>query len=483
MSENVNGWNRSQEREISIRDLFWKILYGWRFLIASALVFAVLFGGYSYMKSREYVKNTGEQKNVSIEEMEKSLSTEEQKEVEQAKNIQQQIEEKEKYQKESILMNLDAYHQNRRILQYYVDTNYTWSLNRENEEDYVKELLNGYTAYVSTQGVLNDMKDMADWEEADVYIGELISVNNTEDLKNDSNTFNVCVTGRDQKMVQELSDAVEKAMTGYQALLAEKIGVHELVLVDSYESAFVNEELAGQQEELNASISDFKTQLTALTDNFSEVQKQILSGSKEEGGQQENAVLKASVSKKYILLGAFAGIFLSALWIALRYILSKKIKNAEEIQQLYGLRILGSMNSVGEEKKKRFLSSVDDWLAKKQGKENWTSEEKRELILTNLLVTCKKENLQNIFFTSSLHLEEEEKKELYFFVEKLEEAGMNAVFGENIIRNARAFEQMAEMGNVILVEKAEGTSYETLEKQLILCSEQGVKPLGIIVFE
>lgn len=139
MMENGNSWNRFEEREISLRELIWKILYGWRAVIVSALVFAVLLGGYSYVKSSQSIKNAKNQKNVSIVELEEGLSTQEKEAVEQAEAIQQQIIEKEEYQKESILMNVDAYHQDSKTLQYYVDTNYTWSLNKENEEDYVKE--------------------------------------------------------------------------------------------------------------------------------------------------------------------------------------------------------------------------------------------------------------------------------------------------------------------------------------------------------
>lgn len=485
MRENTNNWNRSQEREISIRDLFWEILYGWRFLIVSALILAVLLGGYSYIKSWKSVKNAGVQNHVSIEDLEKSLSVEEREDVNQAKSIQKQIEEKEEYQKESILMNLDAYHQDRKMLQYYVDTNYTWSLNKENEEDYVKELLGGYAAYIDTQGILDDIREEVNWKEEDTYIGELLAVADTDEAKSMYNTFIVYVTGKDKEMVQKLSDAVEKAMKEYQSVLTEKIGAHELVLVDSHESVFVNKGLLTQQEELDTSISTCKTQLDTLVNEFSEVQKQILNGIKDESWQQtqETVSLKAGVSKKYILLGGFAGILLSILWIVLRYILSKKIKNAEEIQQIYGLRILGNLSSQEGEEKKRFLSVVDDWLVKKQGKEKWSREEKRELILTNLLVTCKKESFQKVFFTSSLHLGEEDKKELYFFIEKLEETGVQAVFEENIIRNAKAFEQMAEMGHVVLVEKAGKTVYETLEKQLTLCGEQGAGVIGMIVLE
>lgn len=483
MRENGNGWNRSEEREISLLELFWKILYSWRFIVICAVIFAVILGGYSYVKSRQSVQNIKNQANLSEEDMEESLSPEEKEAVRQAKSVQQRIEEKEKYLEESILMNLDAYHQNRKMLQYYVDTNYTWSLNSENEEDYAKELIDAYATYVDTQGILEDLKKEVKWEEEDAYIGELIAVYDIQEEKSSQNTFSVYVTGKDEEMVQALSDAVETAIAEYRSLLSEKIGSHELVLVDSHEGEFVNEELAVQQENLNSSISDLKTQRDTLTSEFSEAQEKVLYGiQKENDGQSQDVQLKAGFSKKYILLGFVAGIFLSALWVVLSYVLSKKIKSAEEIQELYGMRMFGAV-SVECGNKKPFLSSVDKWLEKKQRKEKWTLEEERELILTNLSVTCKKEKILKVFFTSSLHLDEENKKNIYYFVEKLEEIGIQAAFGENILRNAKAFEQMSEIENVIFIEKAGETRYETLEKQLTLCDEQGARILGMLMLE
>lgn len=483
MRENGNTWNRAEEREISLRELVWNILYGWRMVLISALIFAVLLGGYSYVKSNQNANNARNQKKVSVEELEAGLTLEEREAVEQAEAIQQQINEKEQYQKESILMNLDAYHQDSRTLQYYIDTNYTWSLNGANEEDYAEELIDGYTAYIDTQGILDDIKDEVQWKEDDSYIGELLTVSTSEEEKSQKNTFVIRITGKDEKMIEDFSKAVEKAVLNYQSVLSEKIGTHELVLVDSHESSFANENLADKQTTLSKSISELKTQYDTLTANFNAVQKQVLSRVEaEDSNQTEETSMKASVSKKYVLLGFVLGAFLSALWMVLSYIFNKNLKNAQEVQDMYGIRILGTVGQE-EDKEKRFLSGVDRWLEKKQRKEIWTLEEERELILTNLSITCKKENLSKVLFTSSLHLNEKDKETIYFFIEKLETLGITAVLEENMMRNVKAFEQMSEIENVILIEKAGVTSYEALEKQLVICSEQGAAILGAMILE
>ncbi|MCI8327929.1 MAG: hypothetical protein HFI37_09205 [Lachnospiraceae bacterium] len=486
MTKDMNHWNSAEEREINLERLFWKLLYGWRLILLSAVVGMLLLGGYSYFRSRQGVKQTQQNTEVSAKELEKGLTQEEKKKLRQAEVMVQELDDKETYREDSVLMNLDAYHQNRKVLQYYVDTGHTWSFDKENEEDYTNDLLKGYTSYVDDQGFLEGMKEQIKWEKEDEYLGELIASKDIDSIKGlekqiQENTFSVYVTGENEKIIDEISEALEAAIIEYQAVLSEKIGEHELTLVDKHEGRFVNRVLAEQQDMLNAAILKLETDLDALITDFTDIQKRILMGDTEESESDlETKSTKATVSKKYLLLGFMAGIFLSALWIIMCYVLNKSIKSAEEVQGLYGLRIFGNLN-IKVQGKNRSLSGIDYWLEKKQKKAIWSLEEERDLILTNLSVTCKKENIQKVFFTSALHLPDEDKKEIYFFIEGLEKAGVQAMFEENIIRNASAFEHMSEMENIVIVEKTEETQYETLEKQLTLCAEQNVVVLGMIM--
>lgn len=487
MTKDMNHWNSAEEREINLEELFWKVLYGWRLIILSAIVGMLLLGGYSYIRSRQSVEQTQQKSEVSVKELERGLTQEEKKKLRQAEAMMQELDNKETYRENSVLINLDAYHQNRKVLQYYVDTGYTWSFDKENEEDYTDDILKSYTSYVDDQGFLESIKKRIKWKKEDEYLGELVASREIDNIKGtekqiQKNTFSIYVTGENKEMIDEISEALEASIADYQTVLSEKIGEHELTLVDKYEGSFVNSALADQKNMLNAAILKLETDLDTLTTDFTDIQNQILKGDAEGSESEiETESAKAGISKKYLLLGLIAGIFLSVLWIAMCYVLNKSIKNAEEVQGLYGLRIFGNLN-IKTQGKKRVLSGVDHWLEKKQKKAVWSLEEERDLILTNLSVTCKKEKIQRVFFTSALHLSEEDKKEIYFFIEGLEKAGIQTIFEENIIRNASAFEHMSEMENVVFVEKIGETSYEALEKQLILCAEQNAVVLGMIMF-
>lgn len=474
----------SAEKEISLKEVMWKILFSWRFVVVCAVILAVLLGGGSYYRSWKSVEAVRKQQASGKEEEKILLTNEEQEALVQAQEFQSQIEQKKEYQKQSVLMNLDAKHQNIKTLQFYINTHYIVNYTKDIKSDYSSELLDAYGAYITSNGILDDIKGDLKWKEKDSYIGELISEKGAKDETGSKRSFTVTVTGKNEEKVAELSDAVQNAIEKYHSALEDKIGSHDLVLVDSYDSVIVNQDLMAKKTELSNSLNTLQTQLATLKSTFSEEQLQILNGSDQDEDDDETSQIqpKASISVKHILLGLIVGVVLSAFWIVLCYILNKNIKTSEECQDLYGVRILGNISSQREKNEKAF-AAVDRWLEKRQGKEVWSQEEESELILTNLTVTSKKEGLTQILFTTSLHLQEEEKERIYYFIDKLEQSGVKAVFAENMIRNARTFEQMSEMENVVLIEKVGATPYQTVEKQLLLCSEQAANVLGMIIFE
>ena len=486
MDDRSRNFNRAEEKEIRITELIWKILYAWRFVILCAVVCAVLLTGLKYVKDKSNLAAASVQNNLSEADLRENLTSDQESALTQAESVQRQLEEKQDYQADSILMNIDAYAKKVVTLQYYVNTNYTVNLNSSISMDYVDSLIDSYTAYIENKGLNDSVADMLDWSVDQVYIGELIKVggriksdgDQTNTVNTSGKTFTVYITGADDDQIKELADAVEQAIDAYQPVLSDTIGAHELTLVDRYKSVVTDETLAASQASLQTSISDLETKLGTLTAAFTDVQQKLLNGDTTDESAAAAAV-SAGISKKYVLLGAFAGVFLACLWIVLRYILSGRIQSGEELQEMYSLRLIGTLNT--EKKKKRFLNGMDRWLDSIRFKETLTMEEQQEWILTNIVVTCKKEKIGHVFFTTSIHADETADKITKLLLERLKEHGIQVTFGENIMRNAGAFEQMAEIGHVVILEKAGTTQYAVLEKELTACSEQEAGVLGIIM--
>lgn len=506
MDNNRNIYKTSETREIRLMDLFWNIAYNWRFLLGCAVIIAVLMGGVCYsnnlrsIRNIKTVQNDTQQQEMSIEELKEGLTEAEQRAVSDAEFVYTKMKKKQSYRDSSVRMNLDPYAKDVVTLQYYVDTDYVVNYTEDIRPDYSNELIEGYVSYIENQGIQRELTDYLDWDVDMEYIGELFSVGGrlasdgtaTGTVNAAGNTFVIFVSGESRERAEELAECIEKLLDEYREILTEKIGSHRLILIDKYGSVVTDAGLAQEQEVLDNSIAAYQTKLDTLTAAFSDTQLLIYEGEIEgevkqspEDGEEATTENSVSVPEKptsnvvkYIVLGAICGIFLACICITLVYILNNKIKSSEELAELYGLRVFGKITV--PDGKRRIFAGVDRWIDQLRYKEKWTLEEQLDLVLTNLKVTCRKENIEKLFFTSAIHLTAEEKTRIEEVMANLKENGVEVLFGENIIRNAKSFEQMAEIGQVVLIERERASEYSAIEKEIVLCMEQKASLIGVI---
>lgn len=477
--------------DIDLIDLWWKVVYGWRFVIICTVIFAIFLPGVKYVKDSRSNVNTDSA--LSAEELRQNLTDKEQIQLEKAEKenaaIEKQLALSREYQEESILMNIDPYAESQVIMQYYVNTHRIINYTQDMEQDYTEELIAAYCTYATNDYIIEENAKALGLQDRK-YLEELVNVHmgTSSDVNIQSNIFSITVAGRNMDEAKAVAEIIQKSVESYHDELNSKIGNHDLTLIGNFESIVQDNDLAIKQAQLETTIATLRTQQTTLKTELSEEQLNILetvemeqeSPADDTGKEPENNV-KVGISKKYIVLGGFVGIFLSCLWIAFRYIVGARVKNTRELQEGYGLRLLGNLDM--QNKKRKPLAFVDAWLKKCRYREKWTLEEQLELATTNLIVTCKKFQMEKVFFTTSLHLNEEEKQPILQIMKSMQEQGIEAVFGENIIRNTKAFVQMSEIGQVVLVEKIENTEYKALEKELTLCKEQKAEVIGVIALE
>lgn len=479
-----------REREINIWELLWEIAYGWRFVLVCAVVFAVLGGGFGYWKTLETRKIQAVQENITYESLLESLTVEEKQAVEQALYFEQKIQELEVYQNNSLLMKIDPYEKNVVTLVYSIDTS---SINQDvlSEEQNITEKLEAtYMAYINNEGYLRDIADEIELNENTEleYIGELVnsydksygisdSDSTTNYILNRDGIIYIFVTGEDASQANEIADEVSKALTGYHTYLEEKIVKHDLILVDRYQSCGYDEYLANMQLEIYTTLDNMQEMKKNIMKDFSDAQLQIYSGEMNNyGSQVENSAVSIL---KYVFLGLILGIIFACMWVVFQFIFGRHIHSSEEIESIYNIRLLGIW---GSEKKKGKFSSIDCWLDKIKGKHITTEEENWNHLVTNIKLLCKKQNLTKVFLVTSLCLNEQEQKTLEAVRKVLEKQGIQVCLVKDILCNMDTYEQLVEMGKVILVEKVNQTTYNMLENEIHVLSQQGVEILGAIVF-
>lgn len=490
MENNLEIWKQSEEREVRISDILWKIVESWRLVLVLAVVFAALVTGIFYLRAVRAA-------SVPVEpvepEMEVELTEEEKQAVAQAKIGQAQLYKQREYQKESVLMNLNPYEKNVVTLEYFIDPAPT-------EEENGDVLVNTYRNYIISNGIVEDIKEEWDSPLSGAYIGELIEcthydMNTKTELQYDQDQLIklrqnsdkylvVSVTGADASQAEQLADAVQKAMETYSARIAQQLGEQQLTPLNRYASVVLDEKLIDAQINLQTSINVQQDMINNATAGFNELQLCMLHG---ETADQENpdnevqAPRRPSLSKKAMALGLFTGVFLACIWVALRYIFDTRIKSAEELRRIYNMRVLGLRRIEGSSKK-RLLSGIDTWIASKRDRDKFKPESLSNMLVTNIVLLLKRENISRVFLTSG-SVDEGTVGVVKEIIGQLKQEGIQGVYESNIVSDAEALKSMSDIGNVVFVVKEKLTRYQELEKALLLCEVQGVRVLGGIVVQ
>ena len=481
MNQDSNRSNNSEGKVISVTAIFWKILHGWRLIIVAAIVCAMILPAMKYVKD-EKTTTMGENPNSHITE--DQLSAQDQKTLASAKQLQAQLENKEDYVKSSILMNLNPYKMNGITLQYYVDTDYTFKFDSAIPKDYTTTLVNSYIAYVNYGGLVGKVCKSLNWDVKDVYIAELFQassqVDNSTDFTKQNASFSVYISGKDDKMANQLADTIANAINEYQSTLQGKIGAHKLTLVDRYSSISYDSSLADKQNTIENSLISLRTQVSTMMATLSAEQKQLLAEDNGTAGKTTTIIVgHPTISKKYIVLGLAIGVFLACVWITLTFVLANRLKTVQEIEDIYNVQVLGKIEK--DSKKKKIFYRIDNLIDSLQYKNKPTLEQQNKMILTNLKMTCKQSAIQHLFITNVIDLSDSERKTIDSLLAEIRLLGYTVETGMDIINNVDSFEKMVEIGNVIMIEKIEATNHDIFRQEIKICNAQKVQVLGVLV--
>lgn len=475
--------NNTVEREISLEHLFWRILLGWRRLVALAVIFAILVTGMKYLKDRSsYQAALKDQNGTKTVEKDIVLTKEEKQAVESAQEVQKLITDTEDYLRDSVLMNVDAFHENLLTIQFFIDTHYTYNYLEENKKDYIYEVIAAYAGYAKSGQLAATLVEEADLDIEQNFVEELISTSSS------SGTFQITVLHPDVEMLEKLQPIIVKAVKDQTAEISEKIGTHTIDLLSGQIAYRTDTDLVNRQKSQSDILESYRSRLTAAKAAMSEEQLDVLDSEVEKadaeaGRETEEEIVPIdppSVSIKYLILGVLAGGFLACVWIALEVLFSGKVQEAEEIPNLYGVRMLGELTE--EKKKKKFLPFIDTFILKlkNRNKKQMSVEQQMKIICSNLELACKKENLSKIYLTGS-EIEKMDPKRLAEMKASLKAAGVAVHTGENIIYDAGALKEMAEVGQVVFMEQVGASLYHEVEKEIRISRENEVQILGSIV--
>jgi len=186
------------------------------------------------------------------------------------------------------------------------------------------------------------------------------------------------------------------------------------------------------------------------------------------------------ISLKYIILGMILGAFVLVFWFFVLYIINSKLRATDNLQRLYGIPQLGSVDSGKADKK--WFGFVDKWIIslRDYNKRKFTSEEALELAAVAVKMAAGKAGLDTVYVIgcdlkgSAMELSERLKG-------RLAKENIHVEILSNILYDAQAMCDLEKAQGVVLLETADSTLYTEIARELELLGRQDIRVLGGII--
>lgn len=463
---------QTYEQEIDLRKMFYRVCRDWRKCLIIALAVAAIVGmGNLIVKGIRLTNPENlerEKKNYERElNAYKSEGETLQREIENLEDMQVQQEE---YNEASILMQINPFSEFNASVQLYISTDYQIipELTYQNI-DISTRILQAYVTYMQNGDMHQYIKDHL-MEQVELrYLQEVVFIS----IDSDSRMVTLNVQGVDERSCQEM---LTYALEGIQAKkdeILQTVGDHELNIVNQSIFETVDLNLDSWQKskrqyvlELNVNLKEKLDALTAWR----------LTPAPEK--EYESAAIVKDSIKKMILCFIIVVVLVVGV-LAVCYIVSDKVRDAKDLKNRFGLRVLAE---IPKARKKRCFGWVDSMFAKMCG---LVLKESEAELLTKVAAQSMSAELaahmgdaaKKLVFTGSIR--EEEIKSLLSGMEWA--SGISVCSVASILCDPSAVTAVMDADYVVLVEKQEESCYSQIERELEKLAAWKKEVLGVIV--
>ena len=441
-------------REMNIKALVFEVLKKWRavlIIVVIATLLAVAFG---------FARGQGNDQEVVAQG---GLSVEESQEVQTILDLEKQQEEAIYFQQNSVYMKMNPYNRNRVAIQYLINS-------EQGASQAIYEAIKGYVdnGGLAQQIAIEEGMPVRDIADSIHESSPMLSL-----FDNTNTTITIRISCYDEIISERLADRVEIIMGKYAE--SESIMGYSFTLekIQRAKDIVTDMGLLNNQRLVITDIDGREAKIDRLKATLNPRQRQLL-----EEGKQLDASSSTMGIWRYLLLGFFAGLFISFIVIDIKYILNGNLKSKEEMKGIYGIKVFGELY---EERKQKFVA-IDRLIHKLEGedKKQLPIKQSMDVIGTELSMMCKIKKINTIYVTVNTICE----KSNTYLVElqtRLQKEGLNLVLGNRIVNNPEAMKRANEIGNIIIVETINKSRYEKISSELQLCSEYDINVCGTIL--
>ena len=448
---------------ISVKDLIKECIRKIWIIIVAMVVFGILLAGFRYAKDKKNIANTTvaeSTEKVDVEKIVDDLESDDYNQVMTYVDITNYRDQNRVYTADAKLMKINPYKVDTVLLQYYVNAE---------DENTRKDMAAAYLSYISGGSLAADVVENNDLEDSSSDIQELIQCDatglttGTSFYTENTNTINMYVYGVDEQDAKDIASYVKESMDAYSQKLSA-VAPHTLTLFEEQYSVTCATKLVSLKNDRFGNLITYNDRTTSYEGLLSDKQKE--SAQKIVAAQKENDELedsdetgktakkdetpKASISKKYLVVGAFLGLVLAVVIIVLRYMFDPTIKTSKDLQMFYGTNFIGD------------VAQADGAL----------------LAASKIINMCSNRQIKKVLIAGKMASENEAAiKEV---VDAVEKKGIVADIIGDILTDADAVQTLEAKTNVVLVEAVRKSKYEDFNQEKALCESLDAQLLGYI---
>ena len=448
---------------ISIKDLIKECVRKIWIIIVAMVVFGILLAGFRYAKDKKNIANTTvaeSTEKVDVEKIVDDLERDDYNQVMTYVDLTNYRDQNRLYTADAKLMKINPYKVDTVLLQYYVNAE---------DENTRKDMPAAYLSYISGGSLAADVVENNDLEDSSSDIQELIQCDatglttGTAFYTENTNTINMYVYGVDEQDAKDIASYVKESMDAYSQKLSA-VAPHTLTLFEEQYSVTCATKLVSLKNDRFGNLMTYNDRTTSyeglLSDKQKESAQKIVSAQKEndeledsnETGKtaKKDEAPKASISKKYLVVGAFLGLVLAVVIIVLRYMFDPTIKTSKDLQMFYGTNFIGD------------VAQADGAL----------------LAASKIINMCSNRQIKKVLIAGKMATENEAAiKEV---VDAVEKKGIVADIIGDILTDADAVQTLEARSNVVLVEAVRKSKYEDFNQEKALCESLDAQLLGYI---
>lgn len=448
---------------ISVKDLIKECIRKIWIIIVAMVVFGILLAGFRYAKDKKNIANTTvaeSTEKVDVEKIVDDLERDDYNQVMTYVDLTNYRDQNRLYTADAKLMKINPYKVDTVLLQYYVNGE---------DENTRKDMAAAYLSYISGGSLAADVVENNDLEDSSSDIQELIQCDatglttGTAFYTENTNTINMYVYGVDEQDAKDIASYVKESMDAYSQKLSA-VAPHTLTLFEEQYSVTCATKLVSLKNDRFGNLMTYNDRTTSyeglLSDKQKESAQKIVSAQKEndeledsnETGKtaKKDEAPKASISKKYLVVGAFLGLVLAVVIIVLRYMFDPTIKTSKDLQMFYGTNFIGD------------VAQADGAL----------------LAASKIINMCSNRQIKKVLIAGKMATENEAAiKEV---VDAVEKKGIVADIIGDILTDADAVQTLEAKSNVVLVEAVRKSKYEDFNQEKALCESLDAQLLGYI---